>query len=80
MYKKLTLNLDEEIIGFAKYFSKSNHQSISQIVENYFKKLKSSPDDVSFSPKVNSLYGIFKSSNLPDKKKLRKEYHESRIN
>jgi len=49
MQTRLTLRMDEELIRFAKKYSKETGQSISSIVANYFKglrgKAKGSPSD-----------------------------------
>jgi hypothetical protein len=78
MDKKLTLNVDEELIEFAHRYSKKTHQSISHLVEKYLKRLKQDIDQEELSQETNELYGII--DNVPDKKKMRKELHEKSIN
>jgi len=49
MDKKLTLNVDEELIKFAHRYSRKTHQSISHLVER-----KSRPSIKHFSPTRNN--------------------------
>jgi Cu/Ag efflux protein CusF len=79
MNKKLTLNLDEDIIDFARKIAKKTHRSISGIVENYFEELKNLNKEDEYSKKVTTLHGIFSDINIPDKKELRKYFHEKNI-
>ena len=63
MSTKLTLTLEKEVIDVAKKYAKENGQSLSEIVENYFKLLtnNSSQDKKPrLSSKVESLKGILK--------------------
>jgi hypothetical protein len=63
------------VIDFAHAFSKRYNKPISKIVENYFIELKEQtiPD----LPKdLEELYGIFEGMDVPDKKELRKMFHE----
>ena len=78
MDKKLTLNVDEELIEFAHRYSQKTHQSISHLVEKYLKRLKQDIDQEELSQETNELYGII--DNVPDKKKMRKKLHEKSIN
>jgi hypothetical protein len=39
MNTKLTLNLDKNIIESAKDYAKSNHTSLSKLIENYLNSL-----------------------------------------
>ena len=41
MDKKLTLNVDENLIKFAHNYSKKTHQSISHLIEKYLERLRS---------------------------------------
>jgi len=79
MDKKLTLNIDENLIQFAHTYSKYTHQSISKIVEKYFQRLKKQIDQAQLSAEAEELYGIFENETLPDKKELRKSSHEKNI-
>jgi hypothetical protein len=62
MNTKLTLTVEKEIIEQAKEYARSKGQSLSELVENYFKLLTNNPisQDDKISPKVNSLRGILK--------------------
>ncbi|MDR1832081.1 MAG: DUF6364 family protein [Fusobacteriaceae bacterium] len=78
MTKKLTLSLDPSVIDFAHNFSKKSSVSISKIVENYFRELmKPEPDDM--KREVIAMCGILAGRNLPDKKQMRKIFHEDHI-
>jgi hypothetical protein len=81
MDRKLTLNLDSSVIDFAHAFSKKYNRSISKIVENYFIELKKNNAAVAELPKeLEELYGIFEGTDAPDKKELRKMFHEKNSN
>ena len=80
MDKKLTLNVNEEIIEFAHRYSKKTHQSISHLVEKYLKRLKQDIDQEELSGETNELYGILENENIPDKKGIRKKFYEKSIN
>ncbi|ACL70121.1 DUF6364 family protein [Halothermothrix orenii] len=83
MQKKLTLSINEDLIEFAHVFSKKTNQSISHIVEEYLNELKkqeNNPDKNNFKPKINKLYGAFESQPIPDKKELRRNFHEKNYN
>jgi hypothetical protein len=75
MNRKLTLSLDSGVIDFAHEFSKKAGKPISKIIETYFVELKNkNPADL---PKdLEELYGIFEGIKAPDKKELRKMFHE----
>ena len=59
MQAKLTLSIDDEIIGQAKDYARSQHRSLSNMVENYLKLVvrKESPSE-EISPIVASLTGV----------------------
>jgi hypothetical protein len=80
MNKKLTLNTDAELIEFAHADSKKTRQSISCIFEKYLMNLKNSDSDETFVKEINELYGSFEQRPIPDKKELRKAFHEKNIN
>jgi len=80
MNKKLTLNVNEEIIDFAHRYSKKTNQSISHIVEKYLKRLKQDIDQEELSPETSELYGILENTNVIDKKEMRKKLYEKSIN
>ena len=63
MNTKLTLTIEKEVIEIAKEYAKEKGQSLSEMVENYFKfvtvkriKIK----EKQLSPKVRTLRGIIK--------------------
>jgi hypothetical protein len=75
MNRKLTLSLDANVVDFAHAFSKRYDKPISKIVENYFIELKE--QNAAELPKdLEELYGIFEGMDTPDKKELRKLFHE----
>jgi hypothetical protein len=75
MHKKLTLSLDANIVDFARDYSKRNHKPISKIIEGYFIELKTK--SIPGIPReVAELYGIIEGISVPDKKELRREFHE----
>jgi len=76
MQKKLTLSIDEKLIIYAHDYSKKSKQSISHLFEEYLKKLQSGEQDAfEFSVKTERLYGTLQEE-VPDKKALRKKFHE----
>jgi len=79
MNKKLTLNVDESIIDFAKNYSKKSNQSISNIFEKYFIRLQMETKEVKISEDARELYGIISKNELPDKKEMRKRFYEKSI-
>jgi (p)ppGpp synthase/HD superfamily hydrolase len=76
MQKKLTLSIDEDLIKFAHQFSKETNQSISKMVEEYLLQLKKQNNDYNVNPRIKNLYGIFEDQPIPDKKELRKMFHD----
>jgi len=73
MKTKHTLTIEKEIIEQAKVYAKDKGQSLSDLVENYFKlitkdKLKIKPNQL--SPRVKRLRGILKVDNNFDYKKI----------
>jgi hypothetical protein len=79
MNKKLTLNVDESIIDFAKTYSRANNQSISKIFEKYLIRLKEETKEIEISEDARQLYGIISKDELPDKKEMRKRFYEKSI-
>ena len=83
MNKKLTLSIDEDLIKFAHDFSENTNQSISHIVEDYLDELKkqeAKSKKTQFTSKVQNLYGAFNNKPIPDKKDLRRSFHEKNNN
>ena len=72
MNTKLTLKVEKKVIEQAKEFARNKGQSLSELVENYFKlltKQTTKPSD-EISPKVKSLKGILKVGNEFDFKEI----------
>ena len=78
MNQKLILSLDAEIIKFAHSYSKKSGKSVSLIVEKYFRELKKPVTSV-IPKEISDLRGVLKGINVPDKKDLRKIFHEDNI-
>ena len=62
MKTKLTLTLDKEVIQEAKAYAKDHRQSLSKIVENYFKDI---------TKKEKNTYNLDENELSPIVKKLR---------
>ena len=61
MNTKLTLTLDKEVIDNAKEYAKDKGQSLSDIVENYFKVVVEKRTEINvkqLSTKVRKLRGV----------------------
>lgn len=61
MNVKLTLNVDQEIITQTKRYAQQRHQSVSALVEQYFRFLLEQtqiPEEPEISPTVQALSGI----------------------
>jgi len=84
MKKKLTLSINDDLIDFAHDFSKETNQSISHIVEEYLAELKKQQEKGTKEQKLNKriekLYGAFENEPIPDKKDLRRAFHEKNYN
>lgn len=73
MNTKLTLTIEKEVIETAKEYAKENGQSLSQMVENYFKAITVSRRKIKpkqLSSKVQKLRGIIKSNDAFDYKQI----------
>ncbi|NCT16774.1 MAG: hypothetical protein COZ75_07930 [Flavobacteriaceae bacterium CG_4_8_14_3_um_filter_34_10] len=73
MNTKLTLTIEKEVIETAKKYAKEKGQSLSEMVENYFKLItvnrrKNIPKEL--SPKVRKLRGIIKTDKNFDYKQV----------
>ncbi|RAV28493.1 DUF6364 family protein [Sinomicrobium soli] len=73
MNTKLTLTMEKEVIRIAKEYARDKGQSLSEMVENYFKLItvnrrKIKPKQL--SPKVQKLRGIIKTGENVDYKKI----------
>ena len=77
MNTKLTLTIEKEVIEIAKKYAKEKGQSLSDLVENYFKLVTNTRDivnEVTLSYKVKKLRGIIKvNDNFDYKKELTEE-------
>ncbi len=63
MNTKLTLTIEEKVIEIAKKYAKEKGQSLSEMVENYFKFItvdRININENQLSPKVRKLRGIIK--------------------
>ena len=63
MNTKLTLTIEEEVIRIAKEYAKEKGQSLSDLVENYFKLITNERRQIEpeqLSPRVRRLRGIIK--------------------
>jgi len=84
MKKKLTLSINDDLIEFAHKFSKETHQSISHIVEEYLIELKKNKEqnfeEQKLQKRTEKLYGTFENNPIPDKKDLRRTFHEKNYN
>lgn len=73
MNTKLTLTIEEEVIQVAKEYAKEKGQSLSNLVENYFKLITKDrrtikPEEL--SPRIQRLRGIIKTDEPIDYKKV----------
>lgn len=63
MNTKLTLTIEKEVIDVAKEYAKEKGQSLSAMVENYFKAItlnRKQMKEKQLSPRVKNLRGIIK--------------------
>lgn len=73
MNTKVTLTIEKEVIEIAKEYSKEKGQSLSEMVENYFKIIASNRKKTKInqlSPRVSKLRGILKVNEDFDSKKI----------
>jgi hypothetical protein len=73
MHTKLTLTIEKEVIAIAKEYAKEHGQSLSGMVENYFKfiaekKIPVKPETL--SPRVQRLRGILDADEAKDYKQI----------
>jgi len=73
MKKRLTIQLDEELIKRVKQYAISNNKSLSAIVENYLLTLIQTKNKEEISVKLRSLIGIVKLPKNFDYKKERQK-------
>ncbi len=73
MDTKLTLRIEKKLIAGAKEYAKEKGQSLSEIVENYFKFIsveRTKLKEKQLSPKVRELRGVIKTDDNFDYKKI----------
>lgn len=73
MNNKLTLTIEKEVIEIAKEYAKEKGQSLSELVENYFKFVTLNRTNIKkneLSPRVRKLRGIIKTEEDIDYKKI----------
>lgn len=73
MNTKLTLTIEKEVIEIAKQYGKEKGQSLSEMVENYFKFIslkRIKPKEKQLSPRVRKLRGIIKTDDNFDYKRV----------
>lgn len=76
MNTKLTLTIEKEVIKEAKEYAKEKGQSLSDLVENYFKLLTKDERKIKanhLSPRIKRLRGILKAYKDFDYKKALEE-------
>ena len=76
MNTKLTLTIEKEVIQVAKEYAKDKGQSLSDLVENYFKLLTNERRPIKtneLSPRIKRLRGIIKSDTTLDYKQILSE-------
>jgi Family of unknown function (DUF6364) len=83
MHTKLTLTLDQEIIFLAKDYAKNTGRSLSEMLENYFKKLVSNSNNATncedeFESKLKKNTGVVTLPADFDEKKAIQEYLEEK--
>ena len=80
MNKKLTLLLDETVINHAKIYSARNKETLSGIVEKYFKYLSAKNQNkttLKLNHEINELIGII---NIPKNLDVKNDYRRNRAN
>jgi len=76
MNTKLTLTIEKEVIEIAKVYAKEKGQSLSDLVENYFKLITNERRALKteeLSPRIRRLRGIIKHEGELNYKKILKE-------
>ena len=75
MTSKLTLSLDSSVVEFAHNFSQKYNKPISKIIEDYFIVLREQ-NTTELPHNLKNIYGIFEGLDSPEKKELRRTFHE----
>ena len=76
MSTKLTLTIEKEVIQTAKEYAKEKGQSLSELVENYFKLITINRREIKpkeLSPRIQRLRGIIKTKEKLDYKQILEE-------
>jgi hypothetical protein len=79
MSENLTVSMDSEVIEFSNDFSRKINKPISRIIEDYFIELKEKHSNA-LPQDLQEIYGIFEGIDIPDKKELRRMFHEKHTN
>ena len=79
MNRKLTLSLDSNLVDFAHSYAKETSKPISKIFGDYLAELKVQYT-TDMPAELGELYGMFEGLDAPDKKELRKAFHEKSSN
>lgn len=74
MDSKLTLKLNNSIIGQAKTYAKKKNTSLSKLIESYLNLLVNPQDDQEVTPLVKSLSGVVDLPKNYDSKKSYKKH------
>jgi len=80
MNTKLTLTIEKEIIEVAKEYAKEKGQSLSEMVENYFKLITISKREIKpeqLSPRIQRLRGIIKTNTTIDQEQILTEERDN---
>jgi uncharacterized membrane protein YcgQ (UPF0703/DUF1980 family) len=80
MNQKLTLSLDKAVIEKAKKYAKSNQESLSHLVENYFRYITDEVKEAQpeYAPEVIELLGSISAPEDVDTEELKKSYLEDK--
>ena len=81
MNTKLTLTIQKEVIQIAKEYAKEKGQSLSELVENYFKLITINRREIKpeeLSPRIQRLRGVIKTSEKLDYKQILTEELEKK--
>jgi hypothetical protein len=76
MNAKLTLKLNEAVIEKAKKYAQKNRQSLSELVENYFKALtdESGNEQDDYGALTTELSGVINAADIENYKEKYTEY------
>lgn len=78
MNTKLTLKLEQTVIEKAKYYAKSQHTSLSKLIEHFLLSVTNEQErDETITPLVKSLSGVI---SIPNDTNNKDEYADFLIN